>query len=458
MIKTLFVEDEYFVRQGFVHSLPWESYGIQIIGEADNGEAALRFLQEHEVDLLITDLTMPVKSGLELLHEAKELYPGLPAVVLTCHRDFDYLQEALRLGALDYIVKTRLDTKEIERSLSRIKGRLMELQAVLRKQDAVLLLTPLPEAKPDWPDRLRAEFGHGLAKAGESVWLITEHQGEAANARIAAEAAAGGWLAIQVTNCRTDEIRGMEKPLADAVAQTLPYRYQSDGGLLTVSLADAKRRTTKQRADSLADIKKRWQTYAWVFAEHEFLEWSSQVREGEPPIRALGEFLTETLHGWSLSIGMKEAGLPALAMPVLSWEQWMELLRHARLAIGRRFTELHYSKEVFASALRSLDIIRMQLKDGLHQGEVARLVGLSRSYFSQVFKETFGMSFNEYARACSIHTARKLLAETDYPIYWIAEHSGFLDERYFSRVFRECTGLLPSEFRIRQTHGQKPTD
>ncbi|MFC4810539.1 response regulator [Paenibacillus sp. GCM10023250] len=458
MIRTLFVEDEYFVRQGFVHSLPWESYGIRIIGEADNGEAALRFLREHEVDLLITDLTMPVMSGLELLREAKARYPGLPAVVLTCHRDFDYIQEALRLGALDYIVKTRLDPQEIERSLRRVKDRMTELRAAGRKRDAVLLLAPFSDAQPDWPARLRAERGLGMARAGEFAWLIAEHPGEAAAERIAAEAADRGWLAVQVTDCRADEIRGMEKPLADAAAQMLPYRYQAGVGLPTVSLADVKRRSAKQRADSLADIEKRWHTYAWVFAEREFLEWSAQVRAGEPPIHALGAFLTETLHGWSLVEGLKDAGLPALPEPVLYWEQWLELLRQARSALGRRFAALHYSKEVYACALKSLDVIREQLKDGLPQGEVARLVGLSRSYFSQVFKETFGMSFNEYARACSISTARKLLAGTDYPIYWIAERSGFQDERYFSRVFRECTGQLPSEFRIRQANGKHRTD
>ncbi|MBW7460806.1 helix-turn-helix transcriptional regulator, partial [Paenibacillus sepulcri] len=142
-------------------------------------------------------------------------------------------------------------------------------------------------------------------------------------------------------------------------------------------------------------------------------------------------------------------GLPAYEPAAFSWDRWTRELRLARECLQRRYHALRYSKEVYTSALKSLEMIRLHLKEGLSQGEVARLVGLSRSYFSQVFKDIFGMSFNEYVKALSICTAQRMLATTEHPIYWIAEQSGFQDERYFSRVFREHAGLLPSEYRFR---------
>jgi two-component system response regulator YesN len=176
----------------------------------------------------------------------------------------------------------------------------------------------------------------------------------------------------------------------------------------------------------------------------------ARVQECETPADKLSALMEETVHGWEMSEGLRAAGLLFREPPDFLWERWVGVLSEARGCLLQRFDSLHHSQEVYRSVLRSLDVIRAELRNGLNQIEVARVVGLSRSYFSQVFKDTFGMSFNEYVRAYSISNARKLLTRTSYPIYWIAEQSGFQDERYFSRVFRESTGLLPSEYRLRQ--------
>ncbi|QHT59602.1 helix-turn-helix domain-containing protein [Paenibacillus lycopersici] len=450
MIRTLFVEDEYFVRQGFIHSLPWAKYGMRIIGEADNGEAALEFLRDHEVDLLVTDLTMPIKSGLELLHEAKTLYPSLPAVVLTCHRDFDCVQEALRLGAVDYIVKTRLDSEEIEQSLNRIRERLAERAADASRASAGLVLVPLAGAEEAWRDRVLHACRGAMSELPAGAWFLPEPPG-AEWERVAGEAASAGWAAVQVTGHRQEDSRTVKELLSAYVTRAFPYRWAPRGGMLKVSIRDAKQSAAAKTnsAEDMAEIAKHWRSYGWVFEEAEFKDWLTLVQDREPPLAKLRPLVEEAASGWAMSEGMRTAGLKLREERDFMWETWTGRLTDARGCLLRRFASLHHSREVYASALRSLDVIREALKNGLNQVEVARVVGLSRSYFSQVFKDTFGMSFNEYVRAYSISNARKLLIQTSYPIYWIAEQSGFQDERYFSRVFRESTGLLPSEYRIR---------
>ncbi|MBB6733547.1 helix-turn-helix domain-containing protein [Cohnella zeiphila] len=454
MIKTLLVEDEFFVRQGFVHSLPWSSYGMRIIGEADNGDAALDFLRDHEVDLLITDLTMPIKSGLELLHETKMLYPSLPAVVLTCHRDFDFVQEALRLGAIDYIVKTKLDSQEIEQSLKRIRERLAERPADSSRSAAGLLLVPFSEADAEWPERKRGASGLPMNRLPAGGWLIPELSVLENGDQLAAEAADAGWAAVRVTEHLQEDSRTVQELLSEFSVHSLPYRWSLSGCALTLSLADLKRRAVSKgkNTDNMTELLRVWRSYGWVFEDEEFEGWLAHVQECEPPTDKLSALLEETVHGWVMSEGLRAAGLEFREPQDFLWEQWIDLLTEARVCLRRRFDSLNHSREVYRSVLRSLDVIRAELKNGLNQIDVARVVGLSRSYFSQVFKETFGMSFNEYVRAYSIRNARKLLIRSSYPIYWIAEQSGFQDERYFSRVFRESTGLLPSEYRHRGTH------
>ncbi|MBO7745313.1 response regulator, partial [Paenibacillus sp. MWE-103] len=120
MIQALIVDDEHLVRKGMRLLFPWQKYGVEIAGEAASGEKALQLLRTHPVQLLLTDITMPGMSGLELIREAHRHDPAIKAVILTCHQDFDYIQEALRLGAVDYIVKTQLEEMDLDQAMERI--------------------------------------------------------------------------------------------------------------------------------------------------------------------------------------------------------------------------------------------------------------------------------------------------------------------------------------------------
>ena len=148
MIDVLIVDDDQLVRKGLMLAMPWDRFDMRIVGEAGNGEKALEFLSENHVDLLITDLAMPVMSGIELIRTTRKLYPDLPIAVLTLHQDFEYIQEALRLGAIDYIAKVQLEKERFEEVLGRIHDR---IQAD-RRNDSM--------TKPRWnPERMRYFMG-----------------------------------------------------------------------------------------------------------------------------------------------------------------------------------------------------------------------------------------------------------------------------------------------------------
>lgn len=83
MYKVVIVDDEPVIRAGLRELLPWEELGMQIVFEAENGAAALDYLHTHRVEILITDIRMEVMDGLELIRQAKALYPQLHCVILT---------------------------------------------------------------------------------------------------------------------------------------------------------------------------------------------------------------------------------------------------------------------------------------------------------------------------------------------------------------------------------------
>ncbi|XID93312.1 response regulator [Paenibacillaceae bacterium WGS1546] len=123
MINAMVVDDEKLARKGFIAMADWPAYNIRFVGEAKDGQSALDILGKHAIDLIFVDISMPGMSGFELMEQVRIKYPHVKSVVLTCYHEFDYVQEALRLGAIDYIVKTLLNRNNVEETIARIMKR-----------------------------------------------------------------------------------------------------------------------------------------------------------------------------------------------------------------------------------------------------------------------------------------------------------------------------------------------
>ncbi|WP_199614101.1 response regulator [Paenibacillus alkalitolerans] len=119
-MTVLVVDDEIPLRQE-LRAFPWESCGAVVIGEAENGEDALQKCHEHVPDVVVTDIAMPIMDGLTLIRELRSAYPSVQVILLTCHSEFQYAQEAIRLGALEYILKVSMDEAELKQALMKAK-------------------------------------------------------------------------------------------------------------------------------------------------------------------------------------------------------------------------------------------------------------------------------------------------------------------------------------------------
>lgn len=105
MFKVLIVDDEPVIRKGIKNVIDWESMGCAICGEASDGIEGMDMIKELRPDIVITDIKMPGVDGLEMIRETKEIIPDGKIIILTGFRDFEYLQEAIKLGAFDYLLK-----------------------------------------------------------------------------------------------------------------------------------------------------------------------------------------------------------------------------------------------------------------------------------------------------------------------------------------------------------------
>ena len=88
--SVLVVEDEYDQRRALIDRVDWLSAGFEVIGEAENGVEALDSLEMLEPDLIITDIKMPLISGLELAAKVREIRPATQVVILSGYDSFEY--------------------------------------------------------------------------------------------------------------------------------------------------------------------------------------------------------------------------------------------------------------------------------------------------------------------------------------------------------------------------------
>ena len=97
MLKVLLVDDEPFITQGLQVLIDWEQEGYEIPRTASNGQEAMEMLEEQSADLIIADINMPVKTGLEMLRELRqEQKQDIYFVILSGYAEFAYVQEAMR--------------------------------------------------------------------------------------------------------------------------------------------------------------------------------------------------------------------------------------------------------------------------------------------------------------------------------------------------------------------------
>ena len=150
MYRVLLVEDEEIIRKGIRYSVPWEECGCSVVGEAEKGAVGEEKIAELQPDIVITDITMPVKNGLEMIADTREKFNYI-AIILTGYSEFEYAQQAIRNGVSDYVLKP-LDMDEMRTALEkavRLAGDNQYLQQREDEAEAVRRRTALPPLSED---------------------------------------------------------------------------------------------------------------------------------------------------------------------------------------------------------------------------------------------------------------------------------------------------------------------
>lgn len=105
MYKVVIIDDEPIIVEGLTRLIPWEKYHCAVTACAYNGREGLEMIRKEKPDILFSDIAMPGLDGLQMIAALKVEFPDMQISILTGYRDFDYCQQAIRLGVSRFLLK-----------------------------------------------------------------------------------------------------------------------------------------------------------------------------------------------------------------------------------------------------------------------------------------------------------------------------------------------------------------
>jgi two-component system response regulator YesN len=130
VIKLLVVDDEPLVCAGVSGLVNWADFGVELIGTAANGAQAAELIEKERPHIVISDIKMPIKNGLDLAVECGEKYGRVPLfIMLTSYEEFEYAHKALKAHVADYLIKLELTKESLAASVNKVIAELEHIDS-----------------------------------------------------------------------------------------------------------------------------------------------------------------------------------------------------------------------------------------------------------------------------------------------------------------------------------------
>lgn len=514
MYTVLLVDDEEMVTQGLSRFVPWEETGFRVAGTASSADKALAFLEKTPVDLVITDITMPVKSGLDLIEALREKYPGIKTVILSGYSDFAYAQQAIRLGALDYLTKP-INFGAIRTLLERVRAKLDEesqlsgssvrLQEVLTHSLIMNICNGLPfeESKasvyldttcPITAVRISCREKQPLPEDLHPV--LSQSMGRC---QIVSPVENEVLCVLEGSRSQSDVLHNLETLVGQVsvggfhmcVGVSEQFRSYANLRIASLQAAKAMRYQKARNSSGVTPFRMVRQMYLNTkeAAEEQITQLTSSLSSPDTRTTLIHDFTTaltamETRPDFSFTVARQfctellieldtplqdlvpedyphHTYLSEALMDVLSAKDLHEIREYMVGYLQKLLQDLSQLDEA-QNAVELIDRVKKYIQN--HFAENLTLSVLSEvffvcpAYLSRLFKKKTGINFVDYLTNLRMEKAKEFLAIPSMKVYTVAEMVGYENPRYFSRLFKDATGLSPQEYRTMVCSDTKSED
>lgn len=426
MLSALIIDDEMYVRRKMRSIVDWESYGIALAGEAEHGRAALQFMASHPVDIIFTDLEMPGLSGIAFLQAVREAFPRVRIVVLTMHQEFEFIQQAMRLGVDDYIAKVQISEESFGPMLRDILLRIQNLPGQRRVHtdtaDCLYYTTAQPQDTSREKRRLSERFFF----------------------RDPNQPIPGDAIAIRIKGLKGESYRELNDLLQQYVQHILFYRYIPAVNLYTCTAEDIRALAQAENGEPREALEAMLATSTWLMDNRQLMRALQMIPAMHMSQSTLTAFFYQPFMRCAAYLDIPVSRYFDITAGLLWWHQWQTWLLDLQ---GEVSTLMDADSTALRGIGRALLYIDAHFRENITLQSVLRIAMLSKSHFSHLFKQQTGMTFVDYVKTLRVEYAKVYLTDTAWPITQVAAQVGYGDEKYFRRVFLEIAGVSPAQYR-----------
>lgn len=508
-MRAIVVEDEILIREGLCKLMGKMFPEIEIAAVAGNGEEGLSCIERCRPDLVITDIRMPVMDGLAMLTEMQARGMDPKVIILTAYSEFGYARQAVKLGVHDYVMKP-VAVQEFVESIRKIQnlyeqekkrapeamGNLEHIASgilygvsspdgateaflekrygILPEEPLLLLLVYLGDDFESGRERKRREMAQVLGElSGKAEYCLVDMEYDRAILVLlyhyASRQETERWYQNQILFQKRGrkernvsygmlEVRGIGA-VREGYQKLLPYMDW------TIVLGD----------DVLISYPKitEIQTEICIYPVELENQMKAAICTGDVErVREAAEKFRACFPGghvyqpkeikesyvrfqWAMLNIAKEVG--AVDHKRIDQQELLRAVMGAKTVheLEKNFEELlscmesgdRETEAVSLAVKKAQSMIHEFYADGITLSEIADRLNLTQEYLGTQFHREIGENFSTYIRNYRMAKAKELLIGTQLKQYEIAEKVGYTDAKYFARVFKECTGMSPAEYR-----------
>lgn len=508
MYKVMVIEDEMVIRQGIIGLIDWQSLDCSIVRECSNGQEALDYLNNNDVDILVTDIRMPKMDGLVLLEKLQLMNKSLKPIVLTAYSQFSYAQQALRYGAVDFIIKNDFvdelpkaiskavtmieeDAKEYNKDLTQqedlsmdmimheslinpdyqitqqvVKGHDHQLYCVCALECGLSILQDIDddESKYQMEKVLHicfSEFNYHFIVTQERQWFLVieikdgidlDQIKQCCNQCIHMAGQLMDLSLIIGMTTNTSDVKGLYELGKEAVSALEKCWSQENSYSIYNGQGNANL--------ELFSIDLPENVIELLFAHHEnqalssFSHWEEEMVKASMPIHGskmlvlrFCAVVLRRLHHYDEvhHVSLLEKNILDAVEKAKSLYTLFGICRELMIATNKLMEQKGH---VGSYMIHNIDIfIKDNYCNNITLEAISRELHVSKSYLSRIYKKKTGITISDAINRYRIKQGKKLLMESRQKIYEISDAIGYDDPAYFTHIFKKYEGCSPTEFR-----------
>lgn len=501
MKEVMLVDDEIFITEGLKTLIDWKSMGLEVVQTAGSGEEAIKKFNENPVDIIVTDINMPGKTGLQLVKELKETGQHVKFIILSGYDEFSYAKRAIEYGVENYILKP-IDEEELEAALKKLLANIAKEKNTFNKGlDKTGKLLAFLNGKYDVKEiiGIKDDMNVDFYKEKYTVSNIFINSSKDKELYINIDSLVesifkeqyevlyqfNGQIVIINSwekNTSNEEILDSYRKLMDRLMQTLKYDLFISVGS-TVNIIDdlkdsylvAKKLKKYMLTEGINTVLNENMVAHIKFKEMNFKDEIDQInkliieknREDlETYVESVfdnKELTPKNIYDLSIKIILlmdqviaefkvnKKYKRETLSETIIELcnESTRENVKTFIISeLEELMTSMYENTIKYSPVVQQIvNTVNERYYEELSLKTLAYQYNINSSYLGQIFNKEVGCSFSDYLNKTKNMKAKELILETNMKINDIAKEVGYIDSSYFYRKFKKFFGVSPSTLR-----------